>query len=385
MLAPCRRGLCALILLYNEDMENKNKVETIKAESGVDTTLPTTIVEAKKPSKLWILGVVAGVLVLLALAIVIIGRKDVAQPTTNDNSDSGQVADNVYQNKEFYYQLTLPPKWSAVSVSANDKASAMFMTSSDAMMSVDAIKQQGSLESFLGLSDEDGGIVVKKSSPIKVGGYDGVEREESWLTQGVEVLTAYVKIQDMIYTFYLLPTGNKNSVTNETLLREYRSVLSSFRLTDTTNLGKDWVSYAGWNWQMQYPQNWKLLEQNKDGKKGLKLYRDNYEITINQASVESMVCQFADSEAVEGYAGDLRDKDYVEIATKENMLLRRYFKSNQGDKTSLYFCGKGSDATQYVSPTFYGTIAYTVPAKYDEQIVKEMDSIIKTIEGTRSE
>lgn len=361
----------------------KEETKGVVGEDEQIAEVPEVEVPIKQNKKLLLVGVVAGILVLLALGILVFGRKTSTPSLTTDSSEAGNVADNIYENKEYYYQLTLPPKWSAVSLTASDQGTVMFTTSGEAMMSVTAIKQLGSLEAFLGLSDEEAGTIIKKSMPIKIGGYDATERIESWIDQGVEVVGSYVKIQDMIYSFNMLPTGNKNAVTNETLLREYRSVLASFKLTDTANIGKDWVSYAGWGWQLMYPQNWKLVEQEKDGKMGVKLYRDNYEITINQTGGESSVCQFADSEVAEGYAGDLRNKTYVELTTKEGLVLRRYFKNNMGDRTSLYFCGKRQEETQFVSPTYYGAIAYLIPAKYDEQIVKEMDNIILTIEGTR--
>lgn len=361
-------------------------IEVMKEESGVGieseqvTKLSEEVVPAKKKSPLFIAGIVAGALVLFALGIVIFGRKDVAQPTASGNSDSGQVADNVYQNKEYFYQLTLPPKWSAVSVNASDQGTVMFTTSGDAMMSVTATRQQGSLEAFLGLSDEEAETNVEKTMPVKVGGYDGVERVENWSDQGVRVIGTYVKVQDMIYSFVLLPTGNKNAVTNETLLRQYRQLLASFRLTDPSALGKDWVDYAHANWLIQYPQNWKIIEKEDE----VKLYRDNYELVITQTTVPPSVCQFSDSPLTTGYAGDLRDKQFQEVTTKEGLTLRRYFKGNAGDKSNLYFCGKLEQEEQFRSPTIYGAIAYSVPAKFDEDILHEMDEIVKTLHGSKT-
>lgn len=355
----------------------------VGASEEIVETPQVPVVEApkKKFKFLWLLGGVAGVLVVIALGIMTIGGKSTKESTQSGGEAEVTTADNVYQNKEYFYQLTLPPKWSAVTLSANDNATAMFMTSGDAMLSVAAVRQQGSLEAFLGLSDEEVGINIKKTSPIKVGTYDAVERYENWSDQGVEVIGAYVKIQDMIYSFNLLPTGEKNAVTNESLLREYRSVLASFRLTDTSNLGKDWVTLDVEDWiSINFPQNWKSGEALGD----LKLYRDNYTIIITKVNTANSTCIFSDSPVVAGYAGDLRDKEYVEFVTDEGIFLRRYFKANQGDKTSLYFCGRAQGEAQYESPTPYGTISYLIPAKYDTDIVKEMDSIVKTLHGKES-
>lgn len=360
----------------------EKEVRSVGSENKqVVTELPEAVIPAKKNKPLLIAGIVAGALVLFALGIVVFGRKDTVQPTTTDTGESEQVGDNVYQNKEYFYQLTLPPKWSSVTLSANDNATAMFMTSGQAMLSVAAVRQQGSLEAFLGLSDEEAGINIKKTFPIKVGIYDAVERYENWSDQGVEVIGAYVKIQDMIYSFNLLPTDEKNAVTNESLLREYRSVLASFRITDTSSLGKDWVTLDVEDWiSISFPQNWKSGEGLGD----LKLYRENYTIIITKVNTAKSTCIFSDSPVVAGYAGDLRDKEYVEFVTDEGIVLRRYFKSNLGDKTSLYFCGRAEGEAQYESPTPYGTISYLVPAKYDTDIVKEMDSIVKTLRGSES-
>ena len=326
------------------------------------------------------------ILVALAIGLSVLGggKKNVTSDPGKTTTES--VADNVYQNKEYFYELTLPPKWRVQPTSADTQVMS-FTTSGEAILSVKAVRKQGDLQSYLATLS---GVKVNKNSPIRVGGYDGIEQQESWTSQGVQVMSAYVKIQDMIYSFTLLPSEGKNAVTNESVIREYKSVLASFRITDTSAIGKDWVEYlspqlAGdgvdEQFAIRYPQNWKIKESNDGSILNLSIYRDNYEIQFYQAAIGVSTCLFSDSPEYAGYAGDLRDKEFVEFTTDEGLIMRRYFKGNQGDKSTLFFCAKMADQPHFLSPFKYGTISYKVPAKYDADILREMDEILKTMEG----
>lgn len=343
----------------------------------------------KKAKPLKLLAGVAIVLVALAVGISVLGgdKKNVTNETSSSMDE--KVADNIYQNKEYFYELTLPPKWLVQPTSA-DTQSMSFTTSGEALLTVKAVRQQGDLQAYLANLS---GIKVNKSAPIRVGTYDGIEQQESWTSQGIQVTSAYVKVQDMIYSLALLPTEGKNAVTNESVIREYKSLLASFRLTDTSQLGKDWVKYVSpalgdvslARFEINYPQNWKLLDESTEVVVNTTLYRDNYEILLYEAAMGVAPCIFSDSPAYEGYPADLRDKEYVELTTDEGLILRRYFKGNEGDKSKLFFCGKWESEEYFGAPFKYGTITYRVPAKYDNDILLEMDAIVKTIKGVSNE
>ncbi len=340
----------------------------------------------KKSKKLMMLAGVAMILVALAIGLSMLGgdKKNVASDPDKTTTES--VADNVYQNKGYFYELTLPPKWRVQPTSADTQIMS-FTTSGEAILTVKAVRKQGDLQSYLATLS---GVKVNKDSPIRVGGYDGIEQQESWTSQGVQVMSAYVKIQDMIYSFTLLPSEGKNAVTNESVIREYKSVLASFKITDTSMMGKDWVTYErgtiAHNWQISHPQNWKVKKELLEDQSEVVIYRDNYEIVITDSTITQVsICQFDDSASTTGYAGNLRGKEFVEFVTAEGLTLRRYFKANQGDKSSLYFCGKTTEQDQFFSPTIFGAIAYQIPAKFDRDILVMMDEIIKTIKRLSNE
>jgi hypothetical protein len=357
---------------------------------------PTPSFTPKKPPKLlYIFGGVAVILFSIALAIVFFGNNQGGSiDLTNSDSGDGVSVDTTawpkYANAEYFYEIAVPPKWAAIKRSPLSTETALFNAENTATLEINAIKTMPSLDEYLSDQDTTNKSMVKsnKSAAVKVGQYDGYERNESWPTIALQVITTYVKISDMLYTFTLIPAGDKNAITNEAIIRDYRGSLASFRLTDTSKLGLDLKDYASQKveglsfppFALKYPQSW-VVKEEFVGKDTLvvSIYRNNYEIRITQAPVGGAVCLFKDSPDFQGSSGDLRNKEFTEFSTNGGVTMRRYFNINEGDKSTIYFCDKETDGPYFSTPTDVGGIVYYVPAKYDGDIVAEMDQIIKSI------
>ncbi len=349
----------------------------------------------KKPPKLlYIFGGVAVILFSIALAIVFFG-KGKTTPTSSTSSSTASVSEETvagwpkYSNSNFFYELAIPPKWSEIKHSPLHPELAIFNAEDTATLEIMASKNIQSLDEYLSSQDETNKAIVKsvKSTQVKVGEYDGFERSESWPKVGLQGVTTYVKISDMLYVFTLSPAGNKNAVTNDAILRSYRAALASFRLTDTSQLGLDLKEYtskkvnnlAFKSFSLKYPQTWVLTDKIGENSLDVSIYRNNYELTISQKAIGGAVCLFSDSPAFEGSSGDLRSKQFAEFSTESGSILRRYFNANSGDKSSMFFCEKQSDGPYFQTPLTIGGLVYNVPAKYDADIIKEMDQIVKSI------
>ncbi|MEI8232122.1 MAG: hypothetical protein WCG44_00080 [bacterium] len=343
----------------------------------------------KAPIKLvYLVGGVAIILLTLALAVTFFGGSK--KSTTGSSTSSTSGADSTvgfitYTNIPHFYTLAIPPKWKILETSPSQEGSLLIETDNQAIMEVSSFKApDGSLDDYLS-SLQDGRSAIK-SSAIKAGSYDGVERSESWAKTGLQPIVTYVQIQDKMYIFTLLPSAGKNAISSESLLRDYHSVLSTFALTSTTGLGKDWKEYLTSKvdgltfpgFTFTHPQSWAVTEESKDKNLIISVYRNNYEIRITQAEVGKAVCLFKDSPDFQGSSGDLRSKEYTEFTTGISSILRRYFNQNEGDKSTIFFCQKETDTPYFSTPTQLGGVAYYVPAKYDQNIVKEMDEIVKT-------
>jgi hypothetical protein len=348
-------------------------------------------------SKLKLLPVFGGVAVILfsiALGIVFFGKDKTATPTKTTTSDDTPITQQAvgwpkYTNVDFFYEIGVPPKWTQIKLSPLTKDTAMWSADDTATLEIVAKKDIAGLDEYLSAQDEANKNTVKsnKSTQVKVGAYDGYERAESWPTIGLQAIATYVKIQDMLYTFTLSPSGLLSAVTNDSVIRDYHAMLASFRLTDTSKLGLDLKTYTSQKveglsfpaFSLKYPQTWIASEQYVGKDLIVSVYRNNYEIRITQAPVGGAVCLFKDSPAFQGSSGDLRSKDYTEFTTSGGTIMRRYFNKNEGDKSTIFFCRKESDSPYFSTPTHIGGIAYYVPAKFDGDIIKEMDEIIKSI------
>lgn len=349
----------------------------------------------KQPPKLlYILGGVATILFSIALGIVFFGSKPSSSKTSSSSTSSTDFASEVvtwpkYTNPTYFYELALPPKWAEIKHSPLHPEISFFNVEDTATLEINASKNTQTLDEFLSVQDSESKDIAKsnKSTQVKVGSYDGYERAESWPKVGLQGVTTYVKISDMLYSFTLTPSGNKNAITNESILRDYRAALSSFRLTDTSQLGLDLKDYnskkiAGLAFNafsLKYSQTWALSENVGENSLDVSIYRNNYELTISQKAVGGAVCLFSDSPAFEGSSGDLRNKQFAEFNTVGGSILRRYFNVNAGEKSTMFFCEKQKDGPYFQTPLTIGGLVYNVPAKYDPDIIKEMDEIVKSI------
>ncbi|MBP9670495.1 hypothetical protein KBD75_03780 [Candidatus Woesebacteria bacterium] len=349
----------------------------------------------KQPPKLlYILGGVAVILFSVALGIVFFGNKDGSTPTTSNIPSTGSTTVDTtawpkYNNSAYFYELSLPPKWAEIKHSPLHSELSLFNIEDTATLEINGSKNTQTLDEFLAAQDESSKDIAKsnKSTQVKVGSYDGYERQESWPKVGLQGVTTYVKISDMLYSFTLTPAGGKNSITNESILRDYRAALASFRLTDTSKLGLDLKEYTSKKveslafsaFSLKYSQTWALSESVGENSLDVSIYRNNYELTISQKAVGGAVCLFSDSPAFEGSSGDLRNKQFAEFNTAGGSILRRYFNVNAGEKSTMFFCEKQKDGPYFQTPLSVGGLVYNVPAKYDADIIKEMDEIVKSI------
>lgn len=348
----------------------------------------------KPPNLLYIFGGVAVILFSIALGIVFFGEKGQVATPKSATSPGTTVAEQTvgwpkYSNVDYYYEISIPPKWIEIKHSPLRSEDAIFNAEDTATLEITASKTTATLDEYLTSQDEQYKDVVKstQSTQVKVGQYDGFERAESWSKVGLLGVVTYIKISDMLYIFTLSPAGGKNAITNESILRDYRTALASFRLTDTTKLGQDLKEYTSQkieslafkSFTLKYPQTWILAEKIEDNSLDVSIYRNNYELTISQKAIGGAVCLFSDSPAFEGSSGDLRNKQFSEFNTESGAVLRRYFNVNAGDKSSMFFCEKQADGPYFQTPLTIGGLVYNVPAKYDADIIKEMDEIVKSI------
>jgi hypothetical protein len=355
--------------------------------------MPPAFKPKSPPKLLYLFGGLAVILVSIAMAVVFFGSNKSSSPTSSSATTSSDSATDPtwpkYSNPANYYEISVSPKWTEIKRSPVHTDTAIFNLDGNGVLEMTALKTTESLDEYLSDFDTKNKDLVKSksSSQIKVGTYDGYERAESWPTTGLQVTTSYIKVADMLYTFTLIPPSGKNAVVNDTLLREYHSALASFRLTDTTKLGIDLKDYASKKidglsfkaFSFKYPQSWVTTEKVGDKSLDVSIYRNNYEITISQKAIGGAVCLFSDSPAFEGSSGDLRSKQFSEFNTTGGAVLRRYFNANAGDKSTMFFCEKQTDGPYFQTPLSIGGLVYYVPAKYDADIIKEMDDIVKSI------
>jgi len=380
------------------DMDLAMQNTAVMPEASTDPAPPSAPADFsphKSRKLLYILGGVAVILLTLVLAVSFFGQDQSTLPGSDSTKSTEAVSTSgwtKYTNQPFFYELSLPPKWIEIKHSPRRPDIAIFDLEDAAILELTAQKVIAPLEEYLSIQDAttSGSIKPTKSTQVKVGEYDATERSESWSAVGLQVISTYVKIQDMLYTLTLIPGSGKSAITSESLIRNYHAALTTFRLTDTSQLGLDLKDYQSTKvaglafkaFSLKYPQTWVLTDSALDNSLDVSIYRNNYELTISQKAVGGAVCLFNDSPPFEGSSGDLRNKQYAEFNTGSGAILRRYFNVNAGDKSTMFFCEKQADGPYFQTPLSIGGLVYNVPAKYDADIIKEMDEIVKSITVT---
>jgi len=359
-------------------------------EQGSARGMPPDAKQSGRPPKLlYLVGGVAIILLTLAIAISFFGKSKTNTKTSTSSGTSSTDIETTgfitYTNIPNFFTLAIPPKWKIVETSPDQTDTIIIETDNQALATIRSFKAAGNTVDDYLASIQDG-RTTSKTSPVKIGAYDGIERTESWAKIGLQPIVTYVQIQDKMYLFTLLPSDGKNAISSESLIRDYRNMLSTFTLTSTSALGKDWKEYVTSkvdgltfpSFSFTHPQSWAVTEKSENKNLIISIYRNNYEIKVTQAEVGGAVCLFKDSPDFQGSSGDLRSKEFTEFTTKKGSILRRYFNQNEGDKSTIFFCQKEAITPYFATPTQLGGIAYYVPAKYDLNIVKEMDEIVKT-------
>ena len=180
----------------------------------------------------------------------------------------------------------------------------------------------------------------------------------------------------------LQPNSNQKVQTSPVITIE----LSPTNIISPTSSISNWKSHTttqleenGFKpYTISFPESWiKEINRTNDSDT-LKLTKENHIITIYQAAFGGGGCIF-EGEIPEGPYGDLRNKKYVEIQSDIGILRRfdRDYAESDPAVITFDFCVNTSGT--YHSPTKIGSITYIVPKNYNEALIKEMDSIIKTL------
>ncbi|KKT85380.1 MAG: hypothetical protein UW85_C0024G0003 [Parcubacteria group bacterium GW2011_GWA1_Parcubacteria_45_10] len=130
---------------------------------------------------------------------------------------------------------------------------------------------------------------------------------------------------------------------------------------------------------LNYPSNWQKSVEEKSYLK-FSLLKNNYAIQIIQDAMGGTACLFNDSPSFEGTSDDLRSAKYTQFETNSGLILRRYKTDYLQDNLVVFnFCQKETNSPYFVAPGQIASIQYLAPQNYNEDSLKEMDEIIKTL------
>ena len=162
--------------------------------------------------------------------------------------------------------------------------------------------------------------------------------------------------------------------------------------TPTVSIEADWATYTGTKlatvslspYTIKYPLTWTPKSTRTDYSDTYTLSNGDYQVAIDQVPAGGGGCLFeGDMPAGEFRPQDLRSVKFTEITTTEGMAFRRFLSTSaQPAGTLMEFCSS-IDGTNWGMPTQLGRISYKIPAAASEEMILEMDSIIKTLKEVK--
>lgn len=178
------------------------------------------------------------------------------------------------------------------------------------------------------------------------------------------------------------PNSNQLTQTPPTVTTEQ----SPTNIVNPTSSTSNWKSHTTTQLQdisfkpytILHPETWIKEVKRSNDTDTLTLTKEDHHLVIYQAAYGGGGCIF-EGEVPEGPYEDLRDKKYVEIQSGIGTLRRFAMDIKNGEfiSTIYSFCQKNS--SYFASPTTVGQITYRVPATIKNELLLEMDSIIKTL------
>lgn len=139
--------------------------------------------------------------------------------------------------------------------------------------------------------------------------------------------------------------------------------------------------------KITYNSSWDREYENQSPKSELALLKNNHKLTIYQGIFGGSACIFPDSK--DEWSNMVMEDDpdriiseYVEFEKGTEVFRRVEYNHENLDKDKKHFgiCIGDVERKIFGSPTYYGSISYTVPLDYDPELMKQMDSFVESLE-----
>ena len=131
---------------------------------------------------------------------------------------------------------------------------------------------------------------------------------------------------------------------------------------------------------IEVPSGW-LITHDTDGIDKLKMQKNVHTLHISQEPGDGFECLYEkDTAKVEDDFFSDNFSSFTELTTKDGKSLRRGLDS---DGNSFVVCEKNEN-DKWFSPTSVGYIGYSIPANPDDATLKEMDTIVSSLDKEES-
>ena len=172
-----------------------------------------------------------------------------------------------YKSEDFGFEIKIPPSWPDEIEESSDLI--RIKATDESYLEISYIQSDLELSDYIAEKDAEAATAwegqpskeVIKTQEGQTAGYESIRREERWLAAGFSTTVIYLKAEDKIYTFSIIPASETTA--GSEVSSNIDNILTTFKFLKWSDTSK-WKTWNDPNeFQIKYPSSVKVGHVNQ--------------------------------------------------------------------------------------------------------------------------